>query len=81
MYKNCIVWESTGMEIVRCRICSVWVGCDEGSSSVGALRCGGIAVWRSCGIGELPCGGVVVLGSCLGIWAFGYYCYVSVMAK
>ena len=32
--------------------------------AVEELRCGGVAVWGSCGVGELQCGGVVVRGSC-----------------
>ena len=31
---------------------------------VGALRCGGVVVWGSCGVGESRCGGVAVWESC-----------------
>ena len=30
---------------------------------MGELRCGGVAVWGSCGVGELRCGGVAVWSS------------------
>ena len=30
---------------------------------IGEWRCGGVAVWGSCGVEELRCGGVAVWGS------------------
>ena len=40
---------------------------------MGELRCGGVAVWRSCGVGESWCGQVAVGGSCdVGESQYGY---------